>query len=82
MSEARPVREHDANTAGKTGVEAEIALLDIGVEEPERLLVLADLGYEKLRAFPAVVVPEKVPKDGKLSEDQRERNRLILTQRT
>jgi hypothetical protein len=40
-------------------------------------LVLVDLGYEKFRAFPAVVVPRKAPKGGKLTEDQKEWNRLI-----
>jgi hypothetical protein len=81
VPEARPGREHDANAAGKTGVEAEIALLNIGIDEPDWLLVLVDLGYEKFRAFPAVVVPHKAPKGGKLSEDQREWNRLIGSKR-
>ena len=44
VAEARPGREHDANAAGKTGIEAEIALLDIGVSDEEYLLVLVDLG--------------------------------------
>lgn len=81
VSEARPGREHDANAAGKTGVEAEIALLNIGVENDEHLLVLADLGYEKFRAFPAVVVPHKTPKGGKLTEAQKDWNRLIGAKR-
>ena len=77
VSEARPGREHDANAAGQTGVEAEIALLNIGIGEDQWLLVLADLGCEKFRTFPAVVVPHKAPKGGKLTEAEREWNRLI-----
>jgi hypothetical protein len=81
IAEARPGREHDANAAGKTGVEDEIALLNIGVDEAEHLLILVDLGYEKFRAFPAVVVPHKAPKGGQLTEAQREWNRLIGAKR-
>ena len=81
VSEARPGREHDANAAGKTGGEAAIALLNIGLDEDAWLLVLADLGYEKFRAFPAVVVPHKAPKGGKLSAAQKEWNRLIGAKR-
>jgi len=77
VSEARPGREHDANAAGQTGVEAEIALLNIGLDEEAHLLLLVDLGYEKFRAFQAVVVGHKAPKGGKLTEAQREWNRLI-----
>jgi antitoxin component of RelBE/YafQ-DinJ toxin-antitoxin module len=58
-------------------VETEVALLNLGVSEEEHLLVLVDLGYEKFRAFPAVVVSHKAPKGGKLSEAQKEWNRLI-----
>src|SRR5690606_4370068 len=60
---------------------AEIALLTIGVSDDEHLLVLVDLGYEKFRAFPAVVVPHKAPKGGKLTEDQQEWNRPIGAKR-
>lgn len=81
IADARPGREHDANAAGKTGVEAEIALLNIGVPEEEHLLVLVDLGYEKFRAFPAVVMGHKTPKGGKLTEEQKEWNRLIGAKR-
>ncbi|WP_035697787.1 HARBI1 family protein [Glycomyces tenuis] len=81
VSEARPGREHDANAAVKTGVEAEIALRNIGLDEDEHLLVLVDLGYEKFRAFPALVVPHKAPKGGKLTEDQKDWNRLIGAKR-
>jgi hypothetical protein len=59
-----------------TGVEGEIALLNIGVPEEEHLLVLVDLGYEKFRDFPAVRVPHKKLKGGKLTETQRAYNRL------
>lgn len=82
VSEARPGREHDANAAGQTGVEAEIALLNIGLDEAEWLLVLADLGYEKFRDFPAVIVGHKTPKGGKLTENQKEWNQLIGSKRT
>lgn len=81
VSEARPGREHDANAAAKTGVEAEIALLNIGMPHEAHLLVLVDLGYERFRTFPAVVVPHKRPKGGKLTEAQREWNRLIGAKR-
>lgn len=81
VAEARPGREHDANAAHQTGIEVEIALLNIGVNEDEHLLVLVDLGYEKFRAFPAVVVPHKAPKGGKLTEVQQEWNRLIGAKR-
>ncbi|WP_199044672.1 HARBI1 family protein [Glycomyces salinus] len=81
VAEARPGREHDANAAVKTGVEAEIALLNIGVNDNEHMLVLVDLGYEKFRAFPAVVVPHKAPKGGKLTEAQKDWNRLIGAKR-
>jgi hypothetical protein len=77
VSEARPGREHDANAAAKTGVETEIALLNIGIDEEAHLLVLVDLGYEKFRDFPAVVIGHKRPKGGKLSESQREWNQFI-----
>jgi hypothetical protein len=81
VSEARPGREHDANAAGKTGVEAEIALLNIGLDESEWLLILADLGYEKFRAFPAVVIGHKKPQGGTLTEEQKDWNRLIGAKR-
>lgn len=81
VAEARPGREHDANASVKTGIEAEIALLNIGVDPEEHLLVLVDLGYEKFRAFPAVVMGHKKPKGGKLTEDQQEWNRLIGAKR-
>ncbi len=81
IAEARPGREHDANAAHQTGVEAVIALLNIGVDAEEHLLVLVDLGYEKFRAFPAVVVPHKTPARGKLTEAQKEWNRLVRAKR-
>lgn len=81
VSEARPGREHDANAAHRTGVEAEIVLLNIGVRDEEHLLVLVDLGYEKFRAFPAVVVGHKKPKGGKLTEAQKEWNRFVGAKR-
>ena len=70
IGEARPGREHDSTAAHLTGVEDEIALLNIGVPE-EDLLVLVDLGYQKFRDFPAVRVPHKKPKHGELTETQR-----------
>lgn len=81
VSEARPGREHDANAAGKTGVEAAIALLNIGVDPEAHLLVLVDLGYEKFRAFPAVVMGHKKPEGASLTEEQKEWNRLIGAKR-
>ena len=81
VSEARPGREHDANAAAKTGVEAEIAPLNIGVPEEGYLLVLVDLGYEKFRACPAVVVPYKTPMGGKLTEAQKVWSRHIGAKR-
>ena len=72
MGQARPGREHDANAAGKTGVAAEIALRNIGVPPEDHLLVLVDLGYEKFRAFPAVVIGHKKPQGGTLTEAQKE----------
>jgi hypothetical protein len=39
------------------------------------------LGYEKFRAFPAVVVPHKAPKGGRLSEAQKDWNRPIGAKR-
>ncbi|WP_374199501.1 transposase family protein [Glycomyces sp. YM15] len=47
----------------------------------KHLLVLVDLGYEKFRAFPAVVMGHKTPKGGILTEDQKEWNRLIGAKR-
>ncbi len=51
------------------------------MNEDEHLLVLADLGYEKFRAFPAVIVPHKTRTNGKLTEDQQEWNRLVRAKR-
>jgi hypothetical protein len=76
IGEAQPGREHDSTAAHLTGVESEIALLNIGVPEEEHLLVLVDLGYEKFRDFPAVRVPHKKLKSTKLTETQRAYNRL------
>lgn len=76
IGEARPGREHDSTAAHSTGVEDEIALLNIGIPDEEHLLLLVDLGYEKFRDFPAVRVPYKRPKGGELTDDQRRYNRL------
>jgi hypothetical protein len=43
--------------------------------------VLVDLGYEKFRAFPAVVLGHKKPQGGNLTEDQKGWNRLIGAKR-
>lgn len=77
ISEARPGREHDTTAARLTDVEAEIALLNIGVPESEHLLVFADLGYEKFRDFPAVRLPHKKPKLGELTVRQRQYNKVF-----
>lgn len=71
-----------SNTGRRQGrspfdVEAEIALLDISVNEYARLLVPVDSGYGKFQDFPAAVIGHKTPKCGKLTETQRERNRLL-----
>ncbi len=76
IGDARPGREHDSTAAHRTGVEDEIALLNIGVPQEQHLLVLVYLGYEKLRDFPAVRAPHKKPKGGSLTEVQRSYNRL------
>ncbi len=76
IGEARPGREHDSTAARLTGVEDEIALLNIGMPAEEHLLVLVDLGYEQFRDFPAVRAPHKKPKHGELTETQRSYNRL------
>ena len=76
IGDARPGREHDSTAAHHTGVEAEIALLNIGVPAEEHLLVLVDLGYEKYRDFPAVRAPHKKLKHGQLTQTQRAYNRL------
>jgi hypothetical protein len=81
IAEARPGREHDAKAAVKTGIETEIASLNIDIDAEQHLLVLVDLGYKKFRAFPAVVVPHKAPKGGRLAEPQQEWNRLIGAKR-
>ena len=74
--EARPGREHDSKAASLTDMETAIAMINVGVPAEQHLLVLADLGYEKFRHFPAVRLPHKKPKDGELTETQRAYNRL------
>jgi len=77
IGDARPGREHDSTAAHHTGVEEAIALINIGVPTDAHLLVLVDLGYEKFRDFPAVRCGYKKPKNGKLTIDQRQYNKVL-----
>lgn len=77
ISEARPGREHDSKAASLTDMETAIAMINVGVPAEQHLLILADLGYEKFRHFPAVRLPHKKPKDGELTLAERQYNKVI-----
>ena len=76
VSEVRPGREHDSTAAIAAGLDRWFADLN-AEDEPERLLVLVDLGYEKFAAAEPVRLPHKKAQGKELTVDQRQFNKVL-----
>jgi hypothetical protein len=76
ISDVRPGREHDSTAAIAAGLDTWFAELNTEAEAC-RLLVLVDLGYEKLTDVEPVRLPHKKPKGKELTIDQRQYNEAL-----